>query len=65
MLKEIHDWNEAHVENQSLLYLAMTKTTRVMESNAFKIALDLIPTGAIPARYVVKALVAIIALGMV
>jgi hypothetical protein len=65
MLKELHDWNEAHAEDQSLLYSTTTKITRVMESNAFKTALDLIPNGTIPARAVVKALVAVVALGMV
>jgi hypothetical protein len=62
---ELHDWDEDHDEHQSLLH-SMTKTiTRVMESNVFKSALDLIPNGTVPAGSVVKALAAVVVLGMV
>jgi hypothetical protein len=65
MLKDLHDWNEAHDEHQSLLNSTTRKITMVMESNTFKAALDLIPNGSIPAGSLIKTLVGIVALGIV
>jgi hypothetical protein len=63
ILMKLHDWNEDHNED-SLLHWTK-KITRVLESNTFKTALELIPNGTIPAGSVVKAIVAVVALGMV
>jgi hypothetical protein len=63
VLRSLHDWDRNHPDHR--IPSVLDRIATAMESFAFKTALDLIPNAPFPAGTVVKALAAVVALGLV